>query len=173
MSNAVLAKCDALDGASDGLVQNTEACQAAFNLDRDVPTCTATRDGTCLSAAQKGAIGPLFAGAVTGAGTKIYSSFPFDAGLATAGRASWKFTNSLNLDTGAVGLIWQVNWVEQGQAPDSVIASARGAGNSGRVNADLPSTWSATRTRPLCAYPKIAKYKGSGSLEDAASFSCQ
>ena len=47
--NAVLAKCDALDGATDGLVQDTKACQAAFDLDRDVPTCTGARDGTCLS----------------------------------------------------------------------------------------------------------------------------
>jgi feruloyl esterase len=66
-----------------------------------------------------------------------------------------------------------MNWVEKGQAPDSVTASARGAGNSGGANADVPSTWSATRTRPLCAYPKVAVYKGTGSMEDAANFSCQ
>jgi feruloyl esterase len=28
------------------------------------------------------------------------------------------------------------------------------------------------RTRPLCAYPEVAKYKGSGSIDDAANFSC-
>jgi feruloyl esterase len=66
-----------------------------------------------------------------------------------------------------------VNWVEKGQAPDSMQASARGAGNAGGVNADVPSTWSAARTRPLCAYPKVAKYKGSGDVEQAANFSCQ
>ena len=27
--------------------------------------------------------------------------------------------------------------------------------------------------RPLCAYPKVARYKGSGDLESAANFSCQ
>ena len=43
VSNAVLAKCDALDGATDGLVQDTKACQAAFDLNRDVPTCTGAR----------------------------------------------------------------------------------------------------------------------------------
>ncbi|MDB5747933.1 MAG: esterase [Massilia sp.] len=66
-----------------------------------------------------------------------------------------------------------VNWVEKGQAADSVIASARGVGNAAGVNADLPANWSATRTRPLCPFPKVARYKGSGSIEDAASFSCQ
>ena len=45
------------------------------------------------------------------------------------------------------------------------MASARGAGNPGGTNADLPSGWAADRTRPLCAYPKVARYKGTGSLE--------
>ena len=66
-----------------------------------------------------------------------------------------------------------VNWVEKGQAPDSVTASARGAGNAAGANIDLPVAWSATRSRPLCPYPKVAKYKGSGDIESAASFSCQ
>jgi feruloyl esterase len=66
-----------------------------------------------------------------------------------------------------------VKWVEQGVAPESIIASVRGVGNAGGVNAELPKEWSSTRTRPLCAYPAVAKYKGSGSIEEAASFSCQ
>ena len=66
-----------------------------------------------------------------------------------------------------------VAWVEQGVAPEQVIASARGTGNVGGVNADLPSDWSATRTRPLCPYPQVARYQGSGSPERAASFSCE
>ena len=44
VSKAVLAKCDALDGAADGLVQDTAACQVAFSLDRDVPTCGGARE---------------------------------------------------------------------------------------------------------------------------------
>ena len=28
------------------------------------------------------------------------------------------------------------------------------------------------RTRPLCPYPQIAKYKGTGSIDDAANFVC-
>lgn len=294
VSNAVLAKCDALDGATDGIVQDTSACQKAFSLATDVPTCTAGRDGTCLSAEQKSAIAPIFSGATDGTGKSFYSSFPYDSGLGTAGVAFWEFTAPLVLDSGGVGMIWGVppaspatfngpafaltasiddmlasvaatnatytesalsfmlppdptnlaklksrgakimvyhgvsdtifssddttswydgvaknnggdasnfarfyrvpgmnhcsggpstdqfdmltplvNWVEQGQAPDSVTASARGTGNAAGANADVPSTWSATRTRPLCPYPKVAKYKGSGDLESAASFSCQ
>jgi pimeloyl-ACP methyl ester carboxylesterase len=294
VSQAVLAKCDALDGSADGMVQDTKACQAAFDLARDVPTCGGARDGSCLSAAQKTTVDRLFKGATTTAGNVIYTSFPYDAGLDTNGWAGWKFNNSLNLDSGAVAFVWQVppatpagfngpnftltsnvdsllariqatdaiytenalsfmtppnpgklpalknrgaklvvyhgtadpifssddsvgwyealradnggsadnfarlylvpgmnhcsggpateqfdmlaplvNWVEKGEAPDRIVASARGAGNAGGVNADVPATWSPSRTRPLCPYPQVARYNGSGDIESAASFICR
>jgi hypothetical protein len=66
-----------------------------------------------------------------------------------------------------------VRWVEQGVAPQGVTAAARGAGNPGGVNAELPADWSARRTRPLCAYPAVARYDGRGPLDDAASFACR
>ena len=50
-------------------------------------------------------------------------------------------------------------WVEQKKAPDSIPA-ARYAGDK------------VERTRPLCAYPQVAEYKGSGSSDDAANFAC-
>ena len=53
-----------------------------------------------------------------------------------------------------------VAWVEQGVAPDQITASA-GPG----------SAWP-KRTRPLCAYPRVAKYTGHGDVESASSFSC-
>jgi len=292
--NAVLAKCDALDGATDGMIQDTDACEAKFNFMRDVPTCTGERNGTCLSEAQKKAIAPIFSGATTSDGKPFYASFPVDAGLAGPGVANWEFVASLNLDSGAVGLIFGVppqnlkgfdgpnftltgnidamlasiyakndtfkesamefmtppnatdlsrvkargekilvyhgvsdpifsvndteawyngvqaanggdasdfarffrvpgmdhcrdgaatdqfdvitplvQWVEQGQAPDWIMARGRGAGNPGGRNEDLPANWSADRTRPLCPYPGVATYKGSGSIEDASSFVCK
>jgi feruloyl esterase len=54
-----------------------------------------------------------------------------------------------------------MQWVEQGKAPESIIAHANPA-----------SPWP-KRTRPLCAYPAIARYKGSGDIETATSFSCE
>jgi Tannase and feruloyl esterase len=50
-----------------------------------------------------------------------------------------------------------VNWVENGTAPDSVVATGKA----------FPG-----RSRPLCAYPKHAQYKGRGNAEDAGSFEC-
>jgi hypothetical protein len=54
-------------------------------------------------------------------------------------------------------------WVEKGAAPSSVIATKEA--NSGSVGG-------VQVTRPLCAYPQIAKYKGSGNTNDAANFAC-
>lgn len=54
-----------------------------------------------------------------------------------------------------------VDRVEKGIAPDTIASVAL------PTNASFPN-----RSRPLCAYPKFAKYRGSGSVEDAASFSC-
>ncbi len=63
-----------------------------------------------------------------------------------------------------------VAWVEKGQAPDSVMATARSAAqNPDMATSGIP----AGRTRPLCPYHKFPKYKGAGSLDDAASFACQ
>ncbi|NML16380.1 tannase/feruloyl esterase family alpha/beta hydrolase [Azohydromonas caseinilytica] len=296
VSRAVLAKCDALDGARDSLVQDTGACQATFNIATDVPTCTGGRDGSCLSAAQKGVIAAIMAGPRTSAGAPVYASFPWDAGISGSGIAAWEFNASISVDrdAGSVPFIFMsppqnpvgydapafalntpidtlvaainatsgvytesamgfmtppnptelgtlknrgakmlvyhgvsdpifsvndtqawydglraanggdassfaklyrvpgmghcsggpatdqfdmlaplVKWVEQGQAPQAVVASARGTGNAGGVNADVPADWAPNRTRPLCPYPQVARYKGSGSLESDQSFSCQ
>jgi feruloyl esterase len=64
-----------------------------------------------------------------------------------------------------------VDWVEQGKAPASVVAAARGAGTP-VPNAEVPSNWSAQRTRPLCPYPQVATYTG-GDTERASSFACK
>ncbi len=54
-----------------------------------------------------------------------------------------------------------VRWVEQGKPPDRILAKA-GAG----------TPWPG-RTRPLCPYPKIARYSGAGSIEKASNFRCE
>ena len=61
-----------------------------------------------------------------------------------------------------------VAWAEKGTAPDSVTASVATG------NTDKPASWSASRSRPLCAYPKKAVLKsGATDLESDSSFSCQ
>ena len=38
---------------------------------------------------------------------------------------------------------------------------------------EVPASWAPNRSRPLCAWPTVATYKGSGSLEVASSFTCR
>ena len=51
------------------------------------------------------------------------------------------------------------DWVSKGTAPAQIIASHA---TDGKVD----------RTRPLCPYPQIARYKGTGNIADAENFSC-
>ncbi|WOB08846.1 tannase/feruloyl esterase family alpha/beta hydrolase [Piscinibacter gummiphilus] len=294
VANAVLAKCDALDGATDGLVQDVEACRSAFNFATDVPTCPGARDGSCLTTSQKVAFAPIFSGATTSTGRSFYASFPYDPGIASSGIPFWEFIAPVALDTGGVGQIWKVPpepvagfngasfalnmnidlalqwidttnatytesamsfmtppnptqlstlknrgakvmvyhgvadpifsvddtkawydglrannggdasnfakfyrvpgmghcsggpatdqfdmltplvaWVEQGTEPQAITATARGTGNAAGANAEVPGAWGASRTRPLCPYPKVARYDGTGDVNLAASFTCQ
>jgi feruloyl esterase len=290
VANAITNKCDALDGAKDGMVQATQACQAVFDMKTDVATCTGERHGACLTNKQKEVIARVFDGANTVTGQRIYASFPYDPGLAGANWGTWKFVDALIRDPLAIGTIFSVpptplkpleenvtqrlamysatsetyresgwslmtplgenqsdnlaalrnrgakvvlyhgvsdaifsaedtrqwverlgksglnpnsdfaryfpvpgmnhcsmgpaadqfdllmplvQWVEQGVAPQAVVASVRGTGNAGGVNAELPADWSPKRTRPMCAYPTAATYKGNGSIEDASNFSCR
>jgi feruloyl esterase len=295
LSAAVVARCDALDGASDGMIQDTTACQAVFDFERDMPTCGGARDGSCLTAAQKRAISSIFSGAIDSKGGRFYSSFPFDSGHASSDSAFWEFFVPLQIDSAATALIWGVpprdprtfdgrayaletpidvmlkavaatdgpyresalsfmlpvapaklealknrgakvvvyhgvsdaifsvndtsawyeelrannagdasgfaryfrvpgmahcaggpstdqfdllsalvDWVENGKAPDRVIARARGAGNAVGVNRDVPPSWSPDRSRPLCPYPRVARLKpGASDLESADSFACE
>ena len=289
----VLRRCDALDGAVDGLVQDTRSCQRQFKLMRDVPTCRGDRDGSCLTQAQKIAIAPIFRGATTSGGERFYAGFPYDGGIGGNGIAFWEFTAPLALDSGAVGVIFKVPpavfalgngaafslgldidatlaelyatddvygesamsfmtppdatnlsalrkrggrilvyhgvsdpifsvrdseawfegvdrrsrgkadefvrlyevpgmghcsggpatdqadfisplvaWVEQGRAPGRIVATARGPGNPGGMNPEVPADWAPDRTRPLCPYPSTARYKGRGDAEQAGSWVC-
>ena len=296
----IVAKCDALDGATDNWVGDVAACQQTFNVSTDIPTCTGARDGTCLTAAQKTVLANVHSGAKNTAGAALYASFPFDAGISSAGWASWKFSNSTGVgrDPGATAFIFMtppkttdtanflglpfamgfnfdtdapkifatsgiytesamsfmapkdtsnlstlrgrggklmvyhgtadpvfsyndtvswmdkvktafydssawtklyavpgmghcsggpaadqfdmieplVNWVENGTPPAAVQAKARGTGTStiaALVNAEVPSSWSASRTRPLCPYPQVARYNGSGDMDSASNYSCK
>jgi len=300
VGNAILAKCDALDGVNDNMVNDVVACQAKFDIKSDVPTCAAgaaAHSGTCLTDAQKNVLDTIWAGSKNANGENNYANFWKDPGIGGANWALWQYTMSQQRDPGAVAFIFStppvslaafnattglqfalntnianafekifstdaiykesawsfmtpknetdlkvlrsrgaklivyhgsadgvfsladtakwydslqpamgvptdeyarlfvvpgmghctaggpatdqfdaltslVNWVEKGQAPEQIIAKARGTG-ANLVNPELPASWSPTRTRPLCPYPKVAKYNGTGDIESAASFTCK
>lgn len=289
VADRVVARCDALDGARDGMVLDVAACQGTFDLRRDVPDCSGARDGSCLTPAQKTVMERIFAGARTTQGQALYTTFPYDPGLRTSGWTQWKYDRNVTLTGGSLPYVFNtppralapdalltgmmafsmdtdarlidttggaftesamafmsppeparlhtlrdrgaklmvfhgtadpvfssddtqhwyqalrtthgaedtagfaryypvpgmnhcrggmttdrfdmlsalVAWVEEGQAPQRIDASVRAA------NTDLAATgWAPTRTRPLCAWPQVARYKG-GDIESAASFTCE
>ncbi|HJX83539.1 MAG TPA: tannase/feruloyl esterase family alpha/beta hydrolase, partial [Candidatus Angelobacter sp.] len=55
-------------------------------------------------------------------------------------------------------------WVEKGTAPEKIIAT--------KYVSDFNPAQGVKMTRPLCPYPQIAKYKGTGDTNDAANFAC-
>ena len=56
-----------------------------------------------------------------------------------------------------------VAWVEQGKAPGAIVATKF---------KDDDAAKGIAMQRPLCPYPQVAKYSGSGDTNDAASFTC-
>jgi hypothetical protein len=299
LARSILARCDALDGLADGIVADLQACQKAFSIERDVPTCAAgvSPNGSCLSAGQKNALAAVISGPKDAKGAPVYAGLPWDPGIAASNWAEWKFINSIGprdsialafvfttppaspdvVDGKGTSLIdyalgfslerdlpklfaatppytqssWEfmtppdpamhgfvanggklivlhgtadpvfsaldsiawwsefhaahgaaadhharlylvpgmnhsrggpatdqfdavdaiVKWVEQGEAPQALVAHARGAGTA-QPNPEIPPGWSASRTRPLCPYPQVARYRGTGDPESAASFAC-
>jgi hypothetical protein len=300
LARGILARCDALDGLADGIVADVQACQKAFDIERDVPTCPAGAppDGNCLSSTQKTALAAVMAGPKDGRGAPVYAGLPWDPGIAASNWAEWKFINSIGprdsialafvfttppaspavVDGKGTSLVdyalgfgierdlpkifaaappytqssWEfmtppdpamhsfvanggklivlhgtadpvfspldsiawfddfhrahgpaadaharlylvpgmnhsrggpatdqfdavdaiVKWVEQGEAPQAIVARARGAG-SAQPNPEVPAAWSAARTRLLCPYPQVARYRGNGDPEIASSFDCR
>lgn len=289
VASRLLDRCDALDGAKDGMVSDVSACQGHFQLERDVPSCSGERNGQCLTLAQKSLLNEVHQGGKTPSGQLIYASFPWDTGIAAANWAQWKFVNSQVLDP-AAGYIFMtpprsldpfkvdvedglkaifavsavftesadsvitppgkenpvqlaalrdrgakvlfyhgvsdaifsandtesfmqrldralggrssdfaryfpipgmahcsggpatdqfdtlsplVKWVEEGVPPAGLLAKARGPGNVGGVNPELPAHWAVDRARLVCPWPQVSTYKGSGSLDLPDSFYCK
>jgi hypothetical protein len=92
VSSSILAKCDALDGAADGIVTDVAACKAAFDFSRDVPQCASgtSPDGTCLSAVQKTALANIYRGARGTSGSLLYADWPWDPGIVGSDWTLWK-----------------------------------------------------------------------------------
>jgi feruloyl esterase len=96
-------------------------------------------------------------------GVKHCSGGPGPDNIGQVGLPSMKSSNASNNIFHALE-----DWVEQGHAPDSIIATKF---------AELPNhednPHKILMTRPVCPYPEQAHYQGTGSIHDAASFECK
>ena len=80
------------------------------------------------------------------------------------GPTGWTGTSALRKDAQHDVEAALERWVEEGVAPVQIIAAKYETGSD-------PAS-GVVRTRPLCPYPQVARYKGSGSPDDAGSFTC-
>jgi hypothetical protein len=72
---------------------------------------------------------------------------------------SWQSPGQVGYSPDGDPLELVIRWTEQGKAPDEILASQVKAGQ-------------VVRTRPLCPYPKMQRYKGAGSIDRAENFVC-
>ncbi len=283
-ADAVLAQCDGADGVKDGMVQNLAAC----TFDPAVLACKPGQNSACLAPEKAAALAAIFKGTRNGKGEPVYSTWPWDPGLASPGWRAWKLgtpqaprpnARNVTLVPGSIAYAFMAppekpadlidwmshvdfdrdvpkvmkgaggfesgmefeaatstdldrfrahggkmifahgtadpifsaydtiaylkqlearypdtrnfarlflvpgmnhcaggpatdlfdaltaldTWVEKGEAPEVIQAKAKNA-------PDVP--WPG-RTRPLCAWPKVATYKGEGDIETAENFDCR
>lgn len=83
IAGGVLRKCDALDGAADGLIENYPACSYSVAELQ----CTGAKDATCLSPAQVAAFDRVMAGPRNSAGVLLYPATPWDSII---GEPEWR-----------------------------------------------------------------------------------
>ncbi len=86
---AVLAACDADDGAVDGITADWTRCDA-HRVDRKLRDQVCTSAPDCLSQAQVDVIERVYGGAKNSRGKALYASWPFDAGIGSDGWRAWK-----------------------------------------------------------------------------------
>ncbi len=74
VADRVMAKCDAIDGLKDGLIDDPRKCN--FDPRRDVPACSAGADGAdCITSAQADAIEKVYTGPVGSNGNSIFPGY--------------------------------------------------------------------------------------------------
>ena len=75
--DGLLASCDGLDGAEDGMIFNTDAC----DFDPAALVCDGDKTESCLTAEQAEVVAETFRPLVDGLGQTIYPAFPYDTGI--------------------------------------------------------------------------------------------
>ena len=93
VGEAVVAACDGLDGLEDGIIADSPACQATFDI--GTLTCSADGANACLSAAQVEALRRIHAGPTNSAGEALYSNWAWDRGIATGDWRFWKLESPI------------------------------------------------------------------------------
>ncbi|KLU85094.1 feruloyl esterase B [Magnaporthiopsis poae ATCC 64411] len=97
-------------------------------------------------------------------GTSVDAPWYF-GGASQQGSLSADMTQIPTLEAGHDALLALMSWVEQGAAPDKIVATSFGSTRAPNLRA--------SRQRPLCPYPAVAEYDGRGDVNSAESWFCQ
>lgn len=94
IADGIVAKCDALDGIADGLIENYPAC----TYDVAALQCQGAKTDACLSPEQVGAFTAVMAGPKDSSGKQLYPAPPWDTGI---GEPEWR-SDQIGTATGPV-----------------------------------------------------------------------
>jgi len=125
----VLEKCDALDGAADGIVGDLPRCQGAFRIGE--LQCAGEKTAQCLSANQVRALERAFAGPRNSKGDMLYSDWSWDAGIGAGNWRFWKLESQIppwnrlpliaTMGAGSLSYIFTTPPTRTGGAPDELV----------------------------------------------------
>lgn len=89
LAEAVMAKCDEIDGLKDGMIDDPRNC--TFNALTDLPACPGDADGTnCFTQAQRQAVFNIYRGPQKSSGTVLAKGVSFGSEAITAdGKSGW------------------------------------------------------------------------------------
>ncbi|WP_226624660.1 tannase/feruloyl esterase family alpha/beta hydrolase [Alloyangia pacifica] len=93
VAQGIRSSCDALDGLEDGLVMDTAACQATFDV--TALQCTEGQNSGCLSETQVSALQTIHAGPKGAEGQQLYSDWSWDAGIEGGNWRFWKVESTV------------------------------------------------------------------------------
>lgn len=173
---------------TDPIAMQESTCQACIGNSCQTYNIHNTLDGITISpqpAPNMGGFEPVYAKGAKivqahGWGDSLVSALAasvglYETALQTMGVEKTKSFWKLYLVPGAghcgggigayptTGFQAMVDWVEKGIEPKGLI---------GTRNPNTDVNYPEKRTRPICPYPEVARYSGTGSIEDAANFVC-
>jgi feruloyl esterase len=100
VAEAVLRRCDALDGLTDGVIDDLPACRF-----RPATLDCRRRAKPCLSAAQVPALRKVFGGVRNSRGRRLYADWPYDAGIGSPFWRLWKLGSLQSASNDALNVL--------------------------------------------------------------------
>lgn len=133
VADGVLAACDSLDGVSDGIVADADACETTFKI--ETLACASGTNVGCLRPEQVEALQTSVAGPRDAEGRALYTHWIFDTGIASSNWRTWKLESPIEpwgnrpiigvMGAASLAQIFTTPPTEVGGTPDELIAFLR------------------------------------------------